>query len=199
MLNAWRSVRPLSVMLLASSMLFAAPASAATSADLQVTITDSRDPIRAPTDQVTYTVTVINNGPSAAAATTLTLTLTDDVRIVSWDADVPTECQVPSPPTWTCQNLTSSPGLCTGLGTPHPPPCSAGETPPSGDLDVGGRFKYFLTVQPKAAGTITLRAQVSSSTADPTPANNSAAESTQVTGAAMTTQASTTGWSWRRR
>jgi uncharacterized repeat protein (TIGR01451 family) len=121
--------------------------------DLAVTKSDSPDPVQAG-NNLTYTVTVKNNGPGNATGVTMTDTLPADVSFVSANA---------------------SQGSCTGTSTVV---CNLGSLAASASATV------TLVVKPTAAGTITNTASVTGSPTDPNTGNNSATEMTTVTPAA---------------
>jgi len=124
-------------------------------ADLSLTKMDSHDPAIAGTS-LTYTLTVVNHGPSDATGVYVTDTLPSGVTFVS---------------------ATASPGTTydngTGLWT-------------VGDLADSGSATLTITVTTARStrGTITNVAEASANEADPAPGNNSVAESTLVNGEA---------------
>ncbi len=131
------------------------PTSVGASADLQITKTHSGD-FRVGTNGV-YTITVTNNGPSTASGPiAVTDTLPTGLSFVSGTGTG-----------WSCsaigQNVTCS----------NP-----------GDLANGSSSTITLTVSPalSAVPAVTNSASVSSGTSDPTPANNSASDPTNVIG-----------------
>ena len=101
---------------------------------------------------VTYTVTVMNNGPSAATNVNLVSTL---------------------PSTGVLISATSSTGSCVAA---TPVVCSLGT------LNNGATAQIALTLQILQAGSATVTAQVSASETDPTPANNSASATSMFAG-----------------
>ena len=119
-------------------------------ADLAVSITDSPDPVTMGSN-LTYTVTVTNNGPSVATGVTMTDALPAAVSFVS---------------------ASSSQGSCTGTTTVT---CNLGAvaTSTSATVTIVGR--------PTTAGTISNMASAMAAQNDPNPSNNSAATSTSVT------------------
>jgi uncharacterized repeat protein (TIGR01451 family) len=118
-------------------------------ADLSVIKSDSPDPILAG-QELTYTVSISNAGPSATGAT-LTDTLPAAVTYVS-----------ATPSSGTCGE---SGGVVTcGLGT----------------LASGGVATVTIKVQPQSAGTIVNSATVSGTVADPDSSDNTDTESTTV-------------------
>ncbi len=126
------------------------------SADL--TVSKNGPPSATPGSTVTYNVAVTNGGPSDASNVTLTDALPANTTFVSATQD--------SGPTFNC--TTPAPGA-TGTIT-----CTIDP------LAVGGlaAFTFVLNVAPSATGSVENTATVSSSAADPTPANNSATETT---------------------
>ena len=119
--------------------------------DLGVTIDDDVDPVTAG-QPIAYTVTVANQGPSAALNTVVTIALSDQltpVETVGCDED---------PTGW--------------------PVCSL-ETIP--DHGVGGFLLRTVTAT-DARGRVAMTATASSDSTDPNPADNTATESTQLTG-----------------
>ncbi len=131
-------------------------------ADMTVTKIGTPNPVTVG-QNVTYTLTAVNNGPDAAASVTLSDTLPPGMSFVSFT----------SPAGWSC----STPAVGAG-GTVT---CSI---PNSG---VGSAvFTLVATVAPAVIpGTIlTNSVSVSSVTADTAPANNSATATTTVAGAA---------------
>ncbi|MGH2595871.1 MAG: DUF7507 domain-containing protein [Actinomycetota bacterium] len=125
-----------------------------TAADLAITKTDAPDPVVAGND-VTYTLTVSNAGPSDASGVLVTDTLPGSVTFVS---------------------ATSSQGSCAQ---------AAGVvTCPLGTIANGGTATITVVVTTTIDGLITDTAVVSASTPDPAPADNTASQSTTVTASA---------------
>lgn len=121
-----------------------------TGADLSLTKADSPDPAGVGAN-LTYTLTVANAGPQAAADTTVTDSLPGGVTYVSTSA---------------------SQGSCSGTSTVV---CTLGP------LASGASATVTIVVRPTAAGTVANSATVSSSTSDPIAGNNSATATTTVT------------------
>jgi uncharacterized repeat protein (TIGR01451 family) len=122
-------------------------------ADVSIAMTGAPDPVTVGA-QLTYTMTVTNNGPLNAANVQVTDPLPAGVTFFS---------VTPAGPTCT----TTSPITCN-LGT----------------LNAGAKSTITLIVTANTAGTVTNTATVSSSTADPDVLNNTATASTTVSGAA---------------
>ena len=116
-------------------------------ANLALTKTDAPDPVPAGSD-LTYTLTVTNNGPDSAGSVTITDPLPSGVTFVSASG---------------CAN-TSGTVTCV-IGT----------------LANGANAQRTIVVRPTVANpSLSNTASVSSSTADPVPANNSATATTVV-------------------
>ena len=121
-----------------------------TSADLSITKTDALDPVALGND-VTYTITVTNNGPSDAVGVVVTDTLPGFTNFVS---AVPTQ------------------GSCSA---------AAGiVTCPLGGLAAGAAATITVVVATTVAAVITNQASVTATTPDPVPANNDALQDTTV-------------------
>jgi uncharacterized repeat protein (TIGR01451 family) len=121
-------------------------------ADLSITKTDSPDPVNNQSN-ITYTITVTNNGPSPSANTTVTDTIPAGTTFVS---------------------ATPSAGTC-------PAPAGGVLTCNLGILASGGNATITLIVTVTGFGpTITNTATVSSSVTDPVAGNNSATATTTV-------------------
>jgi uncharacterized repeat protein (TIGR01451 family) len=119
-------------------------------ADLSITKTDSPDPLTLP-GNLTYTLTVANAGPDAAAAVTVTDTLPAGVSFVS---------------------ATASVGSCSGTVT---------ITCTLGSLANGASATVAIVVTPTAANpALSNTATVTATTTDPVSANNSAGATTVV-------------------
>jgi uncharacterized repeat protein (TIGR01451 family) len=131
----------------------------AASADLVVTKTDSPDPVNAGSN-ITYTITVTNNGPDAASSLTLTDTVPTDTTFVS----------LSTPSGWNCTAPSAG-----GTGTIN---C----TRATQAFNESSVFTLTVNVNSNVAGgsTISNTATASSSTNDPTTDNNSANAQTTV-------------------
>jgi uncharacterized repeat protein (TIGR01451 family) len=121
-------------------------------ADLAITKVDSSDPSRAGRD-LTYTITVTNNGPNPATGVTVSDTL---------------------PAGLSARSTGASQGSCSGSTT---------ITCALGDLAVGGSATVTIVVRPSTAGTITNTASVSGNQPDPNTANNTASQDTTISAA----------------
>ena len=117
--------------------------------DLSVTMNDSPDPVKRG-ETLTYTITVINNGPDAAENVVVTDVLPSGVTDVS---------------------ATASQGFCSGSNTVS---CSL-ET-----INNNSSSTVTIVVKNKTRGMKSNTASVTSSTADPNMANNNAAVITTV-------------------
>jgi uncharacterized repeat protein (TIGR01451 family) len=117
---------------------------------LSVTQSDSPDPVAVGTN-VTYSIKVINGGPSTATGITLTDTLLGNFTLVS---------------------ATPSQGSCT---VTNPVICTLGS------LGKGVSATILVVVTPNGVGTITSTATVTSAVSDPNPADNTAIQVTTVT------------------
>jgi uncharacterized repeat protein (TIGR01451 family) len=133
------------------------PVASGTQADLSVTNSATPNPVTAG-NNITYTQSVTNGGPATAAAPVFTETLPAGTTAVS----------LPSPAGWTCVLATLT--------------CTDNTTMASG---VTANFTFTVKVNTGTApGTITQTDSVSSTTADPSSANNSATVSEVVVGSA---------------
>lgn len=119
-------------------------------ADLSLVMTDSPDPVRRSTNLV-YTMTVTNNGASAATNVVMSDTLPSNIVFV---------------------RATSTQGSCSGTTLVS---CTIGT------LNVGANATVNITVRPRFAGTLNNSANVVASEYDPNTANNSASATTTVT------------------
>jgi uncharacterized repeat protein (TIGR01451 family) len=131
---------------------------AAASADLSVTKTGAPNPVT-PGNNLVYTITVTNGGPSAAASVSLTDTLAAGTTFVS----------LPTPGGWSC----STPAVGSG-GTVS---CTIAS------LAVGSAvFTLTVKVNPAATAgtTIPNTATAASTTTDPNPGNESGSSATTV-------------------
>jgi uncharacterized repeat protein (TIGR01451 family)/CSLREA domain-containing protein len=120
-------------------------------ADLAVTKSDSPDPVTAG-GNVTYTLTVTNNGP-------------DNAGLVAVRDDLPAGV--------TLVSASPSQGTCSGSG---PVDCALGTVPS------GASATVTIVVTTSGAGTLTNKATVSAPLTDPDPENNSATQVTTVNG-----------------
>jgi uncharacterized repeat protein (TIGR01451 family) len=144
----------------------------AASADLAVTKIDTPDPVTAGTN-LTYTITVTNNGPSNAASVALSDTLPAGTTFVS----------LSSPGGWSCTT--------PAVGAGGMVSCSIASL-------TSGSAAFTLTVAVGASvadGTVLSNtAAVSSATTDPSPGNESATATTTVSnGAALTATKTASG------
>jgi len=121
------------------------------SADLSIIKTDAPDPISVGAN-LTYTLTVTNNGPDAASNVTVTDALPASVAFVS---------------------STPSQGSCSGTST---------VTCALGGIANGANATVTIVVTPGTAGTISNTATVSATETDSNAANNTVTTSTTVTG-----------------
>jgi len=130
------------------------------SADVSVTKTDSPDPVVVD-NNITYTITVTNNGPSDAQSLSLSDAVPANTTLFS----------VTTPAGWTRTDAVPNGG--TGTLTFTRPTLAAGAS---------SIFTVVVHVNAGTANgtTITNTANVSSTTADPTPGNNSATATTLV-------------------
>jgi len=124
-------------------------------ADLQITVSDTPDPLPEG-GRLTYTLTVTNAGPGSATVVSLNDTLPTAVTLVS---AVTNQGSCPA----------ATPGATTFIN------CALGT------LDSGASAKVTVVVQTPTAGTITNKAVVSGNVLDGTNANNSASTTTTVT------------------
>lgn len=131
-------------------------AGAAPSADLVAALTDSPDPVTEQQD-VTYAITIDNDGPDAASGVTLTLQLDAGVSLVT-----------ASP---------SQGSACTSSGTPLQVSCALGDIASGADANI---TVEVTAPEVSAATTISATASVSGNEADPNSADNSATTTTTV-------------------
>ena len=118
-------------------------------ADLSITKADSPDPVFE-TQQLSYTVTVRNNGPDGATGVTVTDPLPGGVFFVS---------------------AAASQGGCSGTAT---------VTCFLGNLANGASATVTIIVIPAAPGALSITASVTGSPSDPDPTNNAASSTTTV-------------------
>ncbi len=123
------------------------------STDLSITLTDNPDPVVA-AQMLTYTATVVNNGAIAAAALTVTDTIPAGTTFVSAMGTG-----------WTCAQT-------AGTVTCTLPALAAGAT--------ASPIAIVVTA-PNEGGMLSDTATVAATTPDPTPANNTATQTTTVT------------------
>lgn len=128
-------------------------------ADLGVSITNGLTSVRTG-DQVTYTVTVTNAGPSDDPAATLNVNVPPSLGGV----------------TWTCS--TAGGGSCPASGTGAP---SVGLNLPVG---ASATLQLSGTVTGTTSGTLSTTATVTASVTDPAGANNTATDTDTLTGPA---------------
>ncbi|PYU31261.1 MAG: hypothetical protein DMG28_15825 [Acidobacteria bacterium] len=124
-------------------------------ADVSLTKTASPDPVPVGSN-LTYTITVTNNGPDSATG----VTVSD-----------------PLPPSATFVSDTPSQGSCTGTSIVV---CNLGT------LANAARATITIVVRPTSTGTITNTASVTANEVDPNPANNTATQVTTVSGPRVT-------------
>jgi uncharacterized repeat protein (TIGR01451 family) len=118
-------------------------------ADLAIAKADAPDPVTEGRD-LTYTLTVTNNGPNPASGVTVTDDLPGDLA---------------------ARSSSASQGSCSGTTT---------VTCGLGDLASGASATVTIVIRPGSPGSITNTARVSGSQPDPNQANNSATQTTQV-------------------
>jgi len=140
-------------------------------ADLAVTKTGPG--AATPGSTVTYTVTVANNGPSPAAGATLTDALPAGTTLGSVTT---------ATPGWNCAGSTATNVVCSTAG-------SVAVTPPASPAT----FTIVANVSPTFLGQLSNMASVSSSTADPTPANNTSSPALVTAVGCTSTITATTG------
>jgi uncharacterized repeat protein (TIGR01451 family) len=118
-------------------------------ADLSIAKADAPDPVTEGRD-LTYTLTVTNNGPGPATGVTVVDDLPGDLA---------------------ARSSSASQGSCSGTTT---------VTCTLGDLASGASATVTIVIRPGSPGSITNTARVSGSQPDPNLANNSATQTTQV-------------------
>ena len=129
-----------------ASLVVASPSSA----DISVTNTDSPDPVPVRTN-LSYRITVTNNGPAAASGVTVNDTLPAGIDFVS---------------------VTSSQGFCSFV--------SSNVTCTPDNLAVGASAVVTIVVAPQSIGQLSNTATASAHQTDPVPSNNSATTTTAV-------------------
>lgn len=122
-------------------------------ADLALTIEDAPDPITAVGGQITYAVTLTNNGPSPALATDLMLTLDDDTAFVS-----------------------------STMGAHDGSPTGGVISLAAGNLASGGGIAFDVVVDTLAAGRIAMAGTATTTSTDPDAQDNDGATFTLVLG-----------------
>ena len=120
-------------------------------ADLSITKTDAADPVTAGLDQILYTVTVHNAGPSDAPDVVVIDNLPPGVLLASTSG-------------------------CTPEDPNGVPTCSLGTIPANGSAS----YTIIVDIDPDTLGSITNAVSVSSGATDINPTNNTATESTIV-------------------
>ena len=118
-------------------------------ADLAISLTETPDPVTV-NNELTYIVTITNNGPESATGTQMSTSLPASVTFVS---------------------VSASQGSCTGTTMVN---CQLNT------LASGSKATVTLTVKPTASGGLSLSVNVSGSTADSTAENNTATVVTTV-------------------
>ncbi len=133
-------------------------ASVVSTADIAVTDFGSPDPVTAGSN-ITYTLMVTNNGPSAADNTTLVVPIPANTTFVSFAA----------PAGWTCTNPNTGTGnvVCNSLNMP-------------GSTSATFTFAVKVTAGTANGTVITGRASAASSALDPNSLNNTATTTTIV-------------------
>lgn len=132
--------------------------------DLSVSMTDTPDPVQI-NQQVTYNITVVNNGPDTGTGVTLSDTLPAGSAYVSH---------------------ASSQGACTPAGNTLS--CSIGTMANGASVTVA-----VVVTAPDTAGSIMNTATVSGASQDPVPGNNSSSATTTVTSAGTLSVTPSTG------
>lgn len=129
-------------------------------ADLSITKSGSPSPVVSG-DQLTYTLTVTNNGPQGATGVTISDPLPNSAHFDS---------------------VASSQGPCTRSTTSKPAPKGGTINCNLGDLANGTSASVTIVVTTTTPGTLTNTATVSGNETDPNPLNNSATATTTVIG-----------------
>ncbi|MGH3951665.1 MAG: DUF11 domain-containing protein [Pseudonocardiaceae bacterium] len=120
--------------------------------DLSIAKGDAPDPVRVNND-LTYTLTVTNNGPNPATGVTVTDQLPNGLS---------------------ARSTSASQGSCSGTTT---------VTCGLGDMASGASATVQIVVRPTSTGSLSNTASVSGNQPDPNDANNSATQTTQVAAA----------------
>lgn len=127
-------------------------------ADLSITKTDSPDPVPAVGDNLIYTIIVTNNGPAAATGVMVTDYL-------------PAPAGSPQVIPLELLSVTPTQGTCSGTNTIN---CDIGT------LDAGAGATVTIVTKTLSAGVISNTAVVSGNQNDPSTANNSVVQNTNV-------------------
>ncbi len=139
------------------------------SADLAVTLSDSPDPVVAGAN-LSYTATVVNNGPSDAQGVSVSLPLPAGTTFVSAAPSAGGACNA------------ASPVVCTWAGASDQDMRSANFTRSA--PTVTRTVTIVVLVSPAQLGNLSATATASAATTDPVPGNNSATATTVVQGQA---------------
>lgn len=153
------------VLLSVLGAIFLSPVAHAQTSDLAVTSDSAAPATVAPGDQITYTVTVINNGPSNASRPVFTTSTPSNTTFVS-------ASKTGGAGTWNCVNPAVG-----GTGTIT---CTRTQNMGTGN---GNSATFTIVVQVNSAtpnGTIANSVNISSTTTDPNTSNNTASVSVTV-------------------